>query len=147
VEDVILPKIAGMYYVIATGYHKSGDLTQPLDQFAMPTVLVGGEVETGTILGKLLDSENKSPLKVPGNARALGTAVDPYSGESTGRPVMGKAFFSSTSNGVFSMEGLAPGIHGVFVEAQGYGDSLIGRGVKVEPGKTTELTAALRRPT
>ena len=76
-----------------------------------PVLLVKGEVDPaivwGTIrYGDLNSTLYGSPLDLPGRVRAVGVAIDPISGEITGRAVEARGYFNATSQGHFEIEGV-----------------------------------------
>ena len=98
-----------------------------------PVLLVKGDVDPGTIIGRIrYGSYNISlyqrPIDLPGKVWAEGVAED-------GRPLWGMAHFNQSAQGHYELEGLAPGTYDLYASAAGYPTQLIAEGISVLPAQ------------
>jgi len=116
------------------------DSTMPMENW--PVLLVKGEVDPGIIWGTVRygDVANSTlygqPLSLPGRVRAVGTAIDPGTGESTGRAVEARGYFNASARGHFEVEGVAPGVYDIYASAAGYPEQKVAEGVKILRGQS-----------
>ena len=114
--------------------------TIPMENW--PVLLVKGEVDPAIIWGTVRygDTANSTlygtPLSLPGRVRAVGTAIDPVTGVSTGRSVQAWGYFNASSLGHFEIEGVAPGIYDLYASAGGFPDQKIAEGAKILRGQS-----------
>ncbi|MEM2122141.1 MAG: carboxypeptidase-like regulatory domain-containing protein [Candidatus Bathyarchaeia archaeon] len=158
VNSVAAPLIAGRYFfkmflndsyprVLADPDH-DGDIdkiitsTMPVENY--PVLLVKGEIDPGIAFGTVrfggYDADlYGQPIPLAGVVRFVGTAMDPYTGELTGRHVEARGYFNDTANGHYEVEGIAPGRYDVYASAAGYPEVKVAEGVEVLPGKSLHL--------
>lgn len=159
VNAVVAPTIAGRYFfkmlLIGDGEsfvryppdYSSSSFYVPVQNW--PVVLVKGEVDPAIIYGTIrFGSWNVTlygrPITLPGRVRAVGVANDPYTGESRGRLVQGRAYFNGTAGGHFELEGLAPGVYDIYASAAGYPEGKIASKVTVLKGQSLQLDGYLK---
>lgn len=122
--------------------------TMPMENW--PVLLVKGEVDPAIIWGTVRygDTSNGTlygtALNLPGRVRAVGTALDPVTGVSTGRHVEAWGYFNASSKGHFEIEGLAPGVYSIFASAAGFPEQQIAENVKVLRGQSFRAEAYLK---
>ena len=112
-------------------------------------LLVKGEIDpaiiTGTIrYGELNSTLYGTPVNLPGRVRAVGTAVDPETGQSTGRPVEARGYFNATAKGHYEIEGVAAGIYTIYASAAGLPEQKIADNVQVGRAQSLHLDGYLR---
>jgi len=121
--------------------------TMPMENW--PVLLVKGEADPSIVYGTVRygDTANSTlyglPLNLPGRVRAVGVAIDPVTGEKTGRGVEADGYFNATSQGHFEVEGVAPGIYDIYASAAGYPERKVGEGIKLLRGQSFKLDAYL----
>jgi len=113
-----------------------------------PALLVKGEIDPAIIDGIVRYAGTNTTLygtalNVAGRVRAVGTAIDPYTGQSTGRPVEARGYFNSTAQGHYEIEGVAPGVYTVYAEAAGFPEQVIADNVKVLAGQSLHFDGLL----
>ena len=121
-------------------------LTVPVENW--PVLLVKGELDPGIVTGTIrYGTFNQSlygqPINFPGRVRLVGVANDPYTGQSTGRPVEAQGYFNASAAGHYEVEGVAPGVYDVYGSAAGYPEQLIASGITILPGQSFHLDAYL----
>jgi hypothetical protein len=148
VNDVTAPTIAGAYSIKFRSIYSPelGDVFFPYQNW--PVVSVKGEIDpaivTGTIrYGGWNTANYGNPVALPGRVRAVGLAEDPYTSKPTGRPVEARAYFGSTSNGRFELEGLAAGIYDIYASAAGYPEIKIASNLRILKGQSYSLEGHL----
>lgn len=158
VNSVAAPKIAGRYFFkmflndsyprVLCDPNKDGKIdnfitsTMPVENY--PVLLVKGEIDPGIAFGTVrfggYDPDlYGQPIPLAGCVRFVGTAMDPYTGELTGRKVEARGYFNGTANGHYEVEGIAPGRYDVYASAAGYPEVKVAEGVEVLPGKSLHL--------
>jgi hypothetical protein len=156
INQMKAPYTAGRYffkmflndsYPIVNG--ASGDVwgTMPMENW--PVLLVKGEVDPAIITGTIRYGEMNStlyglPINLPGRVRAIGTAVDPLTGQSTGRPVEARGYFNATAKGHYEIEGLAGGVYTIYASAAGLPEQKIADNVQVNRGQSLHIDGYLR---
>ena len=156
INQMKAPYTAGRYffkmflndsYPIING--ASGDIwgTMPMENW--PVLLVKGEVDPAIITGTIRYGEMNStlyglPINLPGRVRAIGTAVDPLTGQSTGRPVEARGYFNATAKGHYEIEGLAAGVYTIYASAAGLPEQKIADNVQVNRGQSLHIDGYLR---
>jgi hypothetical protein len=156
INQMKAPYTAGRYffkmflndsYPIVNG--ASGDVwgTMPMENW--PVLLVKGEVDPAIITGTIRYGEMNStlyglPINLPGRVRAIGTAVDPLTGQSTGRPVEARGYFNATAKGHYEIEGLAAGVYTIYASAAGLPEQKIADNVQVNRGQSLHIDGYLR---
>ncbi len=124
------------------------DSTMPMENW--PVLLVKGEVDPGIITGTVRygDLSNPAfyglPLNLPGRIRAVGVAVDPYTGISTGRGLEARGYFNASSQGHFEVEGVAPGIYDLYGSAAGFPEQKVAGRVVIYRGQSVHLDAYMQ---
>ncbi|MGC8974438.1 MAG: carboxypeptidase-like regulatory domain-containing protein, partial [Thermoproteus sp.] len=113
-----------------------------------PVLLVKGEIDPGIVEGSLFFSSwdpnlYDQAMPLPGRVRLVGTAMDPYTEELTGRHVEARGYTNASANGHYEVEGVAPGVYDVYASAAGYPETLVATGIKVLPGQSVHLDIAL----
>ncbi len=148
INDVTAPTIAGAYMFKFRLLHSPelGDVSFPYQNW--PVVLVKGEVDPGIITGTLRyggwnTSLYGQAITLPGRVRAVGTADDPYTGKSTGRPVEARGYLDAAWNGHYEVEGVATGTYDVYASAAGYPEIKIASNIKILKGQSFHLDGYL----
>jgi hypothetical protein len=113
-----------------------------------PVLLVKGEIDPGIVEGTIAFSSWDPDLygkamPLPARVRLVGTAMDPYTGELTGRKVEARGYTNASANGHYEVEGVAPGIYDVYASAAGYPETKVASGITVYPGQSVHLDIAL----
>ena len=121
--------------------------TMPMENW--PVLLVKGEIDPAIITGTIRYGELNStlyglPVNLPGRVRAIGTAVDPVTGESTGRPVEARGYFNATAKGHYEIEGVAAGIYTIYASAAGLPEQKIADNVQVDRAQSLHFDGYLR---
>ena len=122
--------------------------TMPMENW--PVLLVKGEVDPGIIWGTVrhgnLDNDllYGRPINLSGRVRASGWALNPITGELTGRAVEAHGYFNASAQGHFEIEGVAPGVYDLFASAAGYPEQRIAESVKIIRGQSLRLDAYLK---
>jgi hypothetical protein len=159
INQMRAPEVAGRYFfkMFLDNHfplHRQGNFpqlinsTMPMENW--PVLLVKGEVDPAIIYGTVRygDLWNPNfyglPLNLPGVIKAIGTATDPVTGESTGRRVEAWGYFNATSKGHFEIEGVAPGIYNLYASAAGFPEQLVASNVEVARGQSLSFDAYLR---
>ncbi len=117
-----------------------------------PEMLVKGEVDPAIVTGTLRYGGYNAtlygqPIGEAGMVWAKMTGrIDPYTGQS--RPdlptVDAQAFVNATANGHFEVEGLAPGVYDLYVEAAGYPQLICASGITVLKGQSLHFDCYLQ---
>ncbi len=117
-----------------------------------PVVLVKGETDPAIITGTLRYGGYNAtlygePIGEAGKVWAKMTSrIDPYTGQS--RPdlptVDAQAYVNATANGHFEVEGLAPGVYDLYVEAAGYPQLICASGITVLKGQSLHFDCYLQ---
>jgi len=172
VNDVVAPTIAGKYFFkvflwdnsqmdVPGGWNTDSEiaggvvqiptsgpteLTVPVENW--PVILVKGEIDPGIVTGTIRYGTFNStlyglPINLPGRARLVGVANDPYTGKSTGRKVEARGYFNASAAGHYEVEGVAPGKYQVYASAAGYPEQLIESSVTILPGQSFHLDGYL----
>ncbi len=146
-NGVVAPEIAGKYflkvllrmtgssaysYPSTSGPPSINNVYMPVQNW--PVLLVKGEVDPAIIYGAVRYGAWNStlynqPVPTSGMVRAVGRALDPYTGALTSRPVEARGFFNESARGHYEIEGVAPGIYDVYASAAGFPEQLISSGV------------------
>jgi hypothetical protein len=113
-----------------------------------PVLLVKGEIDPAIIDGIVRYAGTNTtlygkPLNVAGRVRAVGTAIDPYTGQSTGRAVEARGYFNATARGHYEIEGVAPGVYTIYAEAAGFPEQVIASNVKILAGQSLHFDGLL----
>jgi len=160
-NGVVAPEIAGKYFLKillrttgsqAYSYPASSDaptisnLYMPVQNW--PVLLVKAEVDPAIIYGTVrYGAWNKTlygqPVPTSGMVRAVGRAIDPYTGVLTSRPVEARGFFNESAQGHYEIEGVAPGIYDIYASAAGFPEQLISTAVQVLKGQSLKLDGYL----
>ena len=159
INQMKAPQVAGRYFfklfldnhypIRQQGFQPSLiNSTMPMENW--PVLLVKGEVDPGIVWGTVRygDIANGTlyglPLHLPGRVRAVGTAIDPLTGESTGRPVEARGYFNASAQGHFEIEGIAPGVYDIYASAAGFPEQKAAQGVKILRGQSFRLDPYLK---
>jgi len=160
-NGVIAPEIAGKYFfkiilrvtgTLSYSYPSSAapptpeNLYMPVQNW--PVVLVKGEVDPAVVYGTIrYGTWNQSlygqPIPVSGRVRAVGQAMNPYTGQLTRRPVEARGFFNETARGHYEVEGLAPGLYDLYASGAGFPEQKIATGLVVRRGQSMKLDGYL----
>jgi hypothetical protein len=114
-----------------------------------PVLLVKGEVDpaiiSGTIrYGDLNTTLYRLPIELPGLVRAVGVAINPVTGDVTGRPVEARGYFNATNQGHYEVEGVAPGIYDIYASAAGYPERKVAENVHIFRGESLHTDLYLK---
>ena len=107
-----------------------------------PTFLVQGEIDPAYVQGTLRYGGHASgvqygaALSLPGRVRLVGRAIDPYTLQTTNRPVEARGYFNASANGQFKVEGVAPGIYNLYASAAGFPEKLLQSDLKLLKGQS-----------
>jgi len=159
VNGVVAPTIAGRYFfkmlLAREGENferypadfTSSEFYVPIQNW--PVLLVKGELDPAIISGTIKYGGWNSqlyglPITLPGRVRAVGIATNPYTGESTGRPVEARAYFNGTASGHYELEGLAPGIYDIYAAAAGYPEQKIATNISILTGQSLNIDGYLQ---
>ncbi len=117
-----------------------------------PVLLVKGEVDPAIVTGTLRYGGYNAtlygqPIGEAGKVWAkMTTRIDPYTG--TNRPdlptVDAQAYVNATANGHFEVEGLAPGVYDLYVQAAGYPQLICASGITVLRGQSLHFDCYLQ---
>jgi len=160
INGVTAPSVAGKYFF---KMYLDPDYWVPTENW--PVLLVKGELDpaiiTGTVrFGGYNSSLYGTPMQEAGMVWAKMTSkIDPYTGATIGTcpdhtsPTASFdhskgcydawAFFNSTAEGHFEVEGVAPGVYDLYAEAAGYPLDLIASGVQVLKGQSLHFDGYL----
>ena len=127
----------------------SGDIWSTMPMENWPVLFVKGEVDPALITGTLRYGELNStlynlPINLPGRVRAVGTATDPITGESTGRALEARGYFNASARGHYEIEGVAPGIYAIYASAAGLPEQIIADNVRVARGQSLHFDGYLK---
>ena len=117
-----------------------------------PVLLVKGEVDPATVTGTLSYGGynvllSGQPIQEAGMVYAkMKTRIDPASGKQ--RPdlptIDAMGYFNATSQGLFEIDGLAPGVYDFYASAAGYPESLIQSNAVVLKGQSLHVSGVLQ---
>lgn len=158
INQMRAPLVAGRYFFkIFLGDHYPArsqtpasliNSTMPMENW--PVLLVKGETDPAIITGTIRygDLSNTAlyglPLNLPGVVRAVGVADNPYTGQSTGRPVEARGYLNATSKGHYEVEGLAPGVYDLYASAAGFPEIKVAENVKLYRGQSFHIDLYLK---
>ncbi len=148
--DIQAPTTAGKYFfkVFYTKNLLPSDLYEQYESFPpenYPELVVKGEVDPGYITGTVRYAGHSSyyygsyyglGVNTPGKVFANGTALDPVTGQPTGRSVSGVGYFNATADGYYEIEGLAPGVYTLTACAAGFVPTTLATQVTVNTGQS-----------
>ncbi len=160
-NEVVAPEIAGKYFFkillrmtgqLPYSYPASSapptieNLYMPIQNW--PVTLVKAEVDPAILYGRLrYGTWNQTlygqPIPTSGSVRAVGRALNPYTGELMSRYVEARGFFNESARGHFEVEGLAPGVYEVYASAAGFPEQLISNELGILRGQSLELDGYL----
>ncbi|HYW02277.1 MAG TPA: hypothetical protein VE862_12470, partial [Candidatus Acidoferrum sp.] len=162
INQLKAPETAGLYFFkmfLSDSYpvHKQEKSSSPLIPLIKgtmpmenwPVLLVKGEVDPAIVWGTIRYGDLNStlfglPLDLPGRVRAVGVAIDPITGEVTGRAVEARGYFNATSQGHFEVEGAAPGIYDLYASAAGYPEQKVAENVRLMRGQSLQMDLYLK---
>src|SRR5208282_4472285 len=158
INQMKAPETAGRYFFkmfLNDSYPlHSQSPSRPLFSQAMPmenwpVLLVKGEVDPAIMWGTIRYGDLNAtlfglPIQLPGKVRAVGVAIDPITGELTGRTVEARGYFNATNQGHYEVEGIAPGIYDIYASAAGYPEQKVAENVHVLRGQSLHTDLYLK---
>lgn len=154
VKDFTAPTCAGKYHfkVFYTNPDTANSyLRDQIEQYVSfppqnyPVLLVKGEVDPAYITGRVRYGGHSTyyygqyygqGVLADGRVIAEGTAIDPLTNEPIDREVCGIAYFNSSAQGYFELEGLAPGIYTLTACADGFLPKTLDQEITVKRGQS-----------
>jgi hypothetical protein len=150
VHGLKAPDIAGKYFFkILQTRDWYGSRWERFNSWAAenyPAVVVKADVDPAYIAGRVVYCAHTAyyyglyygdGVQVPGKVVAEGTTPD-------GRHVIGMAYFNSTANGYFEIEGLAPGTYTVTACAMGMQPYTLPQEITVHAGQSKHVTICVQ---
>ena len=160
-NGLVAPEIAGRYFFkillrmtgrLSYSYPASSEpptidnLYMPIQNW--PVLLVKGEVDPAILHGTIRYGTwnmtlYNQPIPVSGRVRAVGRAVNPYTGEITSRYVEARGYFNESAQGHYEVEGLAPGVYDIYASAAGFPEQQTAASLLILRGQSLDLDGYL----